>query len=288
MEAWWDGVRGLAATDAACAACAAAAAPGDKAIVLGPRSAAERAAALGAPVAGAWSAPLGMHGLWMRPLRRLVGTLGAFGRVVAWTPGASSTAAKLGLPVVDRAGGEGWPAGGMDAGDRERARAELPGVGTEDLLVGVVWDPPGAADALTANYGMGLIEGAGLLRGRPAAMVVPRGACGVERAERLSAGVRLAARLLEAPGTLEGLIAASDVVVFPPLDAARGQAGRANLRAARAWWIARATAAGRPMVLGPEDPETPGAVRLPAWGRAELGRGLREVLRNTAMEASPA
>ncbi len=283
IEGWWDGVRGLAATDAAAAACADGMAPGDAAVVLGPRAAAKRVAALGVRVAGAWSSPLGMHGLWTRPLKRLAAGLaaggGAFERVVAWTPGAVGAAAKLGLPLDDQSSGDRWPSPAAAAPRaREPSRVPVPGVHPGTLVIGVVWDPADTADALTAIYGLGIIEKARLFRGRPAVMLVPPGASGLNRAHRMAVGVRQSTFTVEAPGPIPALIAASDALVIPPLDRARGHHARPNLRAARAWWVAAAAASGLPVILGPDDPEAPNAVRMTAWGRAELGRALREAL----------
>lgn len=281
IEGWWDGVRDLAATDAAASACAAGMAPGDAAVVLGPRAAAERVAALGVRVAGAWSSPLGMHGLWTRPLRRLADGLAergsGFERVVAWTPGAVRAGARLGPPLDDQSAGDRWPVPpAFNA--RPLARAAVPGVHPGTLVVGLVWDPADAADALTAIYGLGIIEKARLFRGRPAAMLVPPGAAGLNRAHRMAVGVRQSTFTVEAPGPIPAILAASDLLVIPPLDDARGHLARPHLRAARAWWVAAAAASGLPVILGPDDPEGPSAVRMTAWGRAELGRALREAL----------
>lgn len=279
IEGWWDGVRGLAATDAAAAACARQMAPGDSAVVLGPSAAAARVAALGVRPGGVWSSPLGMHGLWLRPLRRMAASLGRFDRVVAWTPGVVRAAGRLGLPMDDQSTGDRWPAPEAPTlAGRAMVRAMALGAGNEVLVIGVIWDPADTADALTAIYGLGIIEKARLFRGRPAAMLVPPGASGLNRAHRMAVGVRQSTVTVEAPGPIPAIIAGSDILVIPPLDVARGHHALPHLRAARAWWVASAAASGLPVILGPDDAEAPNAVRMTAWGRAELGRALREVL----------
>lgn len=289
IEGWLHGVRSESATDAAASCCAAwmRERPEDVAIVLGPAPAVERVRAAGVRIAGAWSAPLGLHGLSQGSIRRMVADLsrtGPFAGAVVWTPGAMSAAVGLELALTDMTSGSRWEEARPEPAERASARvalcAELGVDGDSVFLVGAPADPPGRCDAFLAMYGVALADGAGLFaeRGRRGVLVVPRGAEGVDRARGFATGLGKPAELGVVDVTAMELVCGSDVAMMMPTGN-----GPPHLAHARAWWMRVAAARGVPTIVGPGEA---GTVRVPEWGRSELGKAMAKLLSKSREETA--
>ncbi|XVJ60330.1 MAG: hypothetical protein HEQ23_13425 [Tepidisphaera sp.] len=289
IEGWWEGVRNESATDAAAFCCAAwmRQRPLDLAIALGPAPAVERLRAAGVPIARSWSAPLGLHGLSQRSIRRVVADLAAhapFAGAVVWTPGAMAAAVGLDLPLTDMTSGSRWDQAEALLSDRSRARSALcAGLGFDPdavFLVGAPADPPGRCDAFLAMYGIALADGAGLFerRGRRGVLVVPQGAGDSDRARGFVAGLGKPAELAEVRATPMELICGVDAAMMMPTAPLPSP-----LAHARVWWMRVARARGIPTIVGPGEE---GTVSLPAWGRSELGKAMAMLLSKIPEEAT--
>lgn len=295
IEGWWDGVRGDSATDAAAAACAAAmrSEPEHAAIVLGPRSAADRAEALGVRSPAWVCPPVGSPRLARRSLAAMVQELaggGGMPATTAWTPGAAEALSGLDVSMTDHSPGSSW----RWLGKEERSgvpKAEIRASFFRDagrmdegeVVLGLLADPPGSFELLMTMYGVGIAEKAGSFGGRRVVVVAPRGVRGADRAAAMLEGVGHEISLIEREEPMGVSLAGLDGAILAPLEG--GAEGREHLRHARQWWCWSALAAGVRVIAGPEElwPEIPeGLVRIASWKRADLARAMGRLVEGVA------
>lgn len=275
IEAWWTGAN-PGVTDAAARRAAAYLAdhPEDAAIVIGPRTAIERAAAFGL-VAHASVCPILGSTAWSRRtiLRRArdlaairPGLLASSSRVVVWTPGAYAAASLLELEIVDRNSDDDLPL----------LTPPTPRCPSGSIVAALLTDPPTGVGALAAAYGLSLAERSGLLERTPT-LLLSAHAADLSRVADFLAGTQAKIRLVVVHAPVASVLASADLIFLPPC---RSDATPVEF-AARRHWLRHAIETRRRVMGAPGDPY---ATHIPSesdgtWSRAELGRALDDLLR---------
>lgn len=189
--------------------------------VVGPGQAAARARSLGLEVDATILPVLGRTAPRGGALRAVMGAMGGFDVVRAWTRGAVGIGLSSGVRLEDSSGlagsgelAERW-ACGVDGGgamlSRHRAR-ELMGLAEDLVVVGLIADPPSEGDASDFVYFKMLVEKAGV----PSVTVVQRGAWQLDRARGFHRAMSQEGGFLAWHGAMLPLMAAFDGVVLSP------------------------------------------------------------------------
>lgn len=189
--------------------------------VVGPGEATARARSLGLEVDATILPVLGRGAPRGEALRAVIDRVGGVDAVRAWTRGAVAIGLSTGVRLEDSSGlagseelAERWAAGsdkGREPLSRERAR-EVMGLAQEQVVVGLIADPPSEGDASDFVYFKMLVEKAGV----PSVTVVQRGAWQLDRARGFHRAMSQEGGFLAWSGAMLPLMAAFDCVVLGP------------------------------------------------------------------------